>query len=381
MSNNSNMAIAKTLKNDEFYTLFEDIETEINLYYEYDHDVFRGKTILCPCDDPEWSNFTKFFAVNFKRFGLKKLISTSYAKGAGNRQTTILEFDSPLYNKEKHETHGKLFTLTHDTDGSGVIDSDDIEFNGYLEGDGDFHSPEVCKLRDEADIIVTNPPFSLFREFMGWLVESGKGFIILGNMNSIPCKEIFPLIRSNKIWLGCNYVKSFICPDGSLKKFGNILWYTNLEHGKRHEVLMLDTMANNLRYNSKLCRKLEEFGSTDYLQFDNFNAIDVPFTECIPSDYEGMMGVPLSFLSKYNPNQFEIIGISNSPLGQELHIKDYGKQIQYSEKGKTSVTKLNDCGAILSTGVPLKYPYYEVDGKYYIGVYSRIFIRHRRPTA
>lgn len=319
------MATAKVLKNDEFYTRFEDIEAEINAYYEYDHDVFRGKTVLCPCDDPEWSNFTKFFALNFKRFGLKKLISTSYAKGSGNRQTTILEFDSPLYNKEKHETHGKLFTLTHDTDGSGVIDSDDIEFNGYLEGDGDFRSPEVCKLRDEADIIVTNPPFSLFREFMVWLVESSKRFIILGNMNSIPCKEIFPLIKSNKIWLGCNYVKSFICPDGSLKKFGNILWYTNLEHGKRHEVLMLDSMANNLRYNSKLCRKLKEFGSADYLQFDNFDAIDIPFTECIPSDYDGMMGVPLSFLSRYNPNQFEIIGISNSPPWSRIAYKGLWK--------------------------------------------------------
>ena len=149
MAGNRNILHAKEVKNDEFYTRYEDIEAEINAYYEYDHDVFRGKTILCPCDDHEWSNFTKYFAVNFQRFGLKKLICTSYCKSAGNKQTTLLEFDSPLYDKEKHDTHGKLFILTHDTDGSGVIDPNDVEFKGYLNGDGDFKSEEVCKLRDE----------------------------------------------------------------------------------------------------------------------------------------------------------------------------------------------------------------------------------------
>jgi hypothetical protein len=163
----------------------------MNAYVEFNPDVFRDKTILLPCDDPEWSNFTKYFAANFERFGLKKLISTSYAKGASNHQITLFEMMSPLYDADKHETRGKLFTLTHDKDGSGNIDTDDIEFSGYLEGDGDFRSEEVCRLRDEADIIITNPPFSLFREFMAWVLEGSKQFAIIGNQNAITFKEIF----------------------------------------------------------------------------------------------------------------------------------------------------------------------------------------------
>ncbi len=154
MAGNSSLGAAKRAKNDEFYTRYEDIEAEMNAYVEYNPDVFRGKTILLPCDDPEWSNFTKYFAANFTRFGLKKLISTSYAKSSGSEQLTLFESQSPLYDAEKHSTHGKMFTLTRDTDGSGQIDTDDIEFSGYLEGDGDFRSEEVTKLRDEADIII-----------------------------------------------------------------------------------------------------------------------------------------------------------------------------------------------------------------------------------
>ena len=199
---NESLSSAKEAKNDEFYTQYSDIEAEMNAYVEFNPHVFRGKTILLPCDDPEWSNFTKYFASNFERFGLKKLISTSYAKGAANKQPTLFELDSPLYDAEKHNTHGKLFTLTHDTDGSGNIDTDDVEFSGYLEGDGDFRSPEVCKLRDEADIIITNPPFSLFREFLAWIMKASKDFIILGNMNAITYKEVFPPLKDNKMWLG-----------------------------------------------------------------------------------------------------------------------------------------------------------------------------------
>ena len=179
MANNANLHSAKDAKNDEFYTQFSDIESEMNAYVEYNPDVFRNKTILLPCDDPEWSNFTKYFATNFERFGLKKLISTSYARGAGNKQITLFELESPIYDANKHETHGKLFTLTRDTDNSGRVDLDDIEFNGYLEGDGDFRSPEVTALRDESDIIITNPPFSLFREFIEWILEGDKKCIIL----------------------------------------------------------------------------------------------------------------------------------------------------------------------------------------------------------
>lgn len=154
MANNSSLGAAKDAKNDEFYTQYGDIEAEMNAYFEFNNDVFRDKTILLPCDDPEWSNFTKYFAANFERFGLKKLISTSYAKSAGNRQLTLFEMNSPLYDEDKHDTHGKVFTLTGDADESGMVDTDDVEFTGYLEGDGDFRSPEVTKLRDEADIIM-----------------------------------------------------------------------------------------------------------------------------------------------------------------------------------------------------------------------------------
>ena len=169
MADNASLGAAKNAKNDEFYTQYSDIEAEMNAYVEYDPDVFRDKTILLPCDDPEWSNF----ATNFERFGLKKLISTSYAKGAGNRQLTLFEATSPLYDEQKHETRGKLFTLTRDADRSGSIDTDDIEFSGYLAGDGDFRSPEVCKLRDEADIIITNA-----REVFGLTARNriNKGF-------------------------------------------------------------------------------------------------------------------------------------------------------------------------------------------------------------
>lgn len=155
MAGNSSLGAAKDAKNDEFYTQYSDIEAEMNAYVEFNPDVFRGKTVLLPCDDPEWSNFTKYFAANFERFGLKKLISTSYAKSAGSQQLTLFEQESPLFDADKHDTHGKLFTLTRDKDGSGRVDGDDIEFSGYLEGDGDFRSAEVKALRDEADIIIT----------------------------------------------------------------------------------------------------------------------------------------------------------------------------------------------------------------------------------
>lgn len=332
MADNTSLSAAKNAKNDEFYTQYSDIEAEINAYIEYNSDVFRGKTVLLPCDDPEWSNFTKYFAANFDRFGLKKLISTSYAKGAGNRQLTLFEMESPLYDEEKHETNGKLFTLTHDTNGSGNIDTDDIEFSGYLEGDGDFRSAEVCKLRDEADIIITNPPFSLFREFLAWVIEGEKNFVVLGNMNAIPYKEVFPYIKNNEIWLGYKSLNTDMYfnvtdeykqwlienkKEGSAYKvidgvvmgrLASACWFTNLDHGKRHEELPLDTMAHNLKYNKKLRREFEkQYGKIEYPKYDNYNAIEVPFTECVPSDYYGVMGVPITFMDKYCPEQFEIV--------------------------------------------------------------------------
>ena len=202
---NKKLSEAKNTKNDEFYTQYEDIQREVNAYLEYNPDVFRGKTILLPCDDPEWSNFTRFFAQNFENFGLKKIISTSYAIESRNikegYQLSIFEMESPQFDEDKTKTHGKIFTLTRDSNKSGVIDIDDLEWH-YLEGDGDFRSDEVKVLRDEADIIITNPPFSLFREFLSWIIETDKKFIIIGNQHAITYKEVFPLIMQNKVWLG-----------------------------------------------------------------------------------------------------------------------------------------------------------------------------------
>lgn len=329
MADNTSLGAAKAAKNDEFYTQYSDIEAEMNAYVEYNPDVFRDKTILLPCDDPEWSNFTRYFASNFERFGLKKLISTSYAKSSGSKQLTMFESSSPLFNVQKHDTHGKLFTLTRDTDGSGNIDTDDIEFSGYLEGDGDFRSKEVCALRDESDIIITNPPFSLFREFLAWIMEAGKQFVIIGNQNAITLKEVFPLLKDNKMWLGYSIHsgdRKFNVPDDypllaagcgidedgrKYIRVKGVRWFTNIDHGQRHEILQLDTMAHNLKYNRKLKKKLLDADMPlEYLTYVNYDSIDVPFTECIPSDYEGKMGVPITFLDKYNPDQFNILGIS-----------------------------------------------------------------------
>lgn len=331
MADNASLGAAKNAKNDEFYTQYSDIEAEMNAYVEYNPDVFRGKTILLPCDDPEWSNFTKYFAANFERFGLKKLISTSYAKGAGTRQLSLFEMESPLYDANKHETRGKLFTLTRDKDDSGSIDTDDIEFSSYLEGDGDFRSAEVCRLRDEADIIITNPPFSLFRPFLNWIMEGKKLFAIIGNQNAITYKEVFPLLMDNLVWLGYSIhsgdrkfnvpddypLEAATCgvdPDGrKYIRVKGVRWFTNIDHGGRHEPLQLDTMAHNLKFNKSLKKKLEkDFQSIGYPHYDNYDAIEVPFTECIPSDYFGLMGVPITFMDKYNPQQFEIVGSFNN---------------------------------------------------------------------
>lgn len=352
MADNASLGAAKTAKNDEFYTQYSDIEAEMNAYVEYNPDVFRGKTILLPCDDPEWSNFTKYFAANFERFGLEKLISTSYAKGAGNQQLTLFEMESPLYDEELHETRGKLFTLTRDKDGSGMIDTDDIEFSGYLEGDGDFRSAEVTRLRDEADIIITNPPFSLFREFFLWIMAGKKQFVILGNMNAIPYKEVFPYLKNNEIWLGYKSLNldmyfgiteeyrawllenkregsAYKIIDGVVMgRLASACWFTNIDHGKRHTIIPLDTMAHNLKFNKKLRRTFErDYGIIEYPHYDNYDAIEIPFTECIPSDYDGVMGVPITFMDKYCPDQFEIIwqasgnAYANAPreVLEELH--------------------------------------------------------------
>lgn len=312
MAKNGNLHIARSDKNDEFYTQYHDIEQEMNSYLDYNPDVFRGKTVLLPCDDPEWSNFTKYFAARFEHLGLKKLISTSYAPN--NKRHNVdnfsyvpsdMERNSFQFDAEKSMTRGKIFVLTEDMNRDGRINIQDLGWS-YLEGDGDFRSKEVTALRDEADIIITNPPFSIFREFMAWVLEGGKAFAAIGSMNAITYKDIFPLICSNTIWIGVHPVKSFITPQGDVQQFGNVCWYANIEHGRRHQPLSLMTMKDNLKFNKKMK------GKVAYDRYDGQEEIDVSFTNAIPSDYDGVMGVPISFLDKYCPEQFEILGIANS---------------------------------------------------------------------
>jgi hypothetical protein len=327
-SNNALLAAAKNAKNDEFYTQWPDIEREINAYLEFDPDVFRGKTLLLPCDDPEWSNFTKFFALHFTDLGLKKLISTSFAPnsnaGAVFYTPTLFELEDPGYDGTKSMERGRKFTLEpRDLNGDGVVNIDDLQWE-YLEGDGDFRSPEVTALRDEADVVVTNPPFSLFKEFVPWLVEGDVKFSIIGNMNAITYKEVFVLLRDDKLWLGPTINsgdREFRVPENypltavgqrtdeegqKYVRVKGVRWFTNIEHGRRHEPLQLMTMADNLKFS-----KNKVIQSIGYPQYVNFEAIDVPAALATPSDYDGIMGVPITFLDKYNPDQFEIIGNSD----------------------------------------------------------------------
>ncbi len=345
---NTNLANAKTAKNDEFYTQYADIQKEINAYLDYDPNVFRGKTVLLPCDDPEWSNFTKFFAQNFELLGLKKLISTSYAPESKKYkmpyQPTLFETSQPYYNVDKSKTNGKIFILDRDVTGDNRINIEDLQWQ-YLEGDGDFRSKEIKALRDEADIIVTNPPFSLFREFVMWLMDSGKQFIIIGSMNAVSYKEIFPLIKDNKMWMGngfqngnayfridalrSSYADGVFDESTNLVKFRNCCWYTNIDHGRRHQPLQLMTMAENFKHS----KHKELRGRKEYIHYENYDAIEVPFTDAIPSDYDGVMGVPLTFLDKYCPEQFEIIGHPHGDYGLELGLKPFPRELKAQNKG------------------------------------------------
>lgn len=394
---NVSLSAAKSAKNDEFYTQYYDIEREINAYLEFDPDVFRGKTVLLPCDDPEWSNFTLYFAQHFQILGLKKLISTSYAPDSKKYKTvwqpSLFEQDAPQFDPAKTSIRGKIFELDHDIDGDGRIDFHDLQWR-YLEGDGDFRSAEVTRLRDEADIIVTNPPFSLFREFLAWIVEADKKFLMIGNANAVTYKEVFPLIKDNKMWLGATGYSTdmvFGVPEGATvaeadkkkaeklgyvgnyTRLGNSCWFSNMEHGRRHQPLSLMTLQENLMYS----RHKDIRGRENYAHYDNYDAIEVPYVDAIPSDYEGVMGVPITFLDKYCPEQFEILGITKTWFGGANKI--YPEQIQVSRNGKESkVTKLNDGAVICLQAPPTDDTYYKVEGKNYIQVYARVLIRHLR---
>lgn len=394
---NSNLTVAKKAKKDEFYTQYHDIEKEISAYLEYNPDVFRGKTVLLPCDDPEWSNFTRYFAQNFERFGLKKLVSTSYAVESKTYnivyQPTLFETNDPQYDTVKTKNNGKIFTLTCDRTGDRKVNVDDLEWH-YLAGDGDFRSPEIKSLRDEADIIITNPPFSLFREFLIWIMEADKKFIIIGNMNAITYKDLFPFLKEDKVWLGAtNFNKGmyFIVPPDfvyaesykfareqngeKVSRTPGVCWFTNLDHGRRHQPLPLMTMAENLKYS----KHKEIKGKKSYDKYDNYDAIEVPYTDAIPSDYDGVMGVPISFLDKYCPEQFVIIGITKTWYGAA--IKTYPPQIQVDSNGQTNtVTKLNDGATLKLDAPPSGETYYMVNSELFTQLYARVLIKHRKTT-
>ena len=360
---NKNLGNAKTAKNDEFYTQLPDIEHEMQAYVDYDPNVFRDKTILMPCDDPEWSNFTRYFALTFQLFGIKKLISTSYAPDAKAAKYGVMpslfpgDEQDPKFDRDKWQTHGRIFVLDRDINGDNRIDIDDLRWE-YLDGDGDFRSREITQLRNEADFIITNPPFSLFREFLKWIIDGGKQFSVIGNMNAITYKEVFPLLKDNKIWLGPSISsgdREFGVPkeyplnaagwriDEEGKHFirvKGVRWYTNIEHGKRHEPLPLMTMADNLKFSRHKDLRLRK----EYQHYDNYDAIEVPYTDAIPSDYNGPMGVPISFLDKYCPEQFRLLGITDR--GNEYGIKTR----EYTPEDTPHFGDLNRRGAIMVDG-------------------------------
>lgn len=375
---NESLSAAKLAKNDEFYTQYADIESELNAYISYNPEVFKDKTILLPCDDPEWSNFTKYFAQKFESLGLKKLISTSLAAESKPEeifyQPSLFEKDSPKFDEKKTRKNGKIFTLTKDNTGDGIVNFHDLEWD-YLEGDGDFRSLEITKLRDEADIIITNPPFSLFREFLAWIMDGEKNFSIIGNMNAITYREVFPLIMENKIWLGVSSgSKTYLKPDGTEHKMGNTCWFSNLEHGKRHEPLSLMTMEDNLRFNKTIEK-------TGYKKYDNYEAIEVPKVVAIPNNFDGIMGVPISFLDKYNPDQFEILGATQR--GCHDLVPDTKKYDSYWEvrqdgtKTGSSGNKTNE-NANLEMNDGKKNYFINNEGHVIQSAYQRIFIRHKK---
>lgn len=303
-SQNTNLTLAKANKKDEFYTQLSDIERELKHYKKH----FKDKVVLCNCDDPRVSNFFHFFSYNFEKFGLKKLIATCYKNQ-----------DSDLFSQNNSE-RAIYLEYTGDKNGNNVPDAEEIGIK-HLQGDGDFRSKECIELLKQADIVVTNPPFSLFREYVSQLVEYDKKFVIIGHQNAITYKEIFKLIKENKIWLGFgftggaghfintqyeNYATATDKKEGMIRVSG-VHWFTNLDINKRHEDLIL----------------YKNYTPEEYPKYENFDAINVDVTKDIPVDYAGAMGVPITFIDKYNPDQFEIIGLGISNSGIEIGVEPY----------------------------------------------------------
>ncbi|MEX2233049.1 MAG: adenine-specific methyltransferase EcoRI family protein [Cyclobacteriaceae bacterium] len=333
-SSNSNLHRAAKVKNDEFYTQLADIEKELKHY----KDQFRGKIVYCNCDDPFESNFFKYFAANFNAWELKKLITTSYNRSPiAGRQLPLFEMEGLKSIKPKDaEAHRIEINEVPDINHDGSISLDDVEqllkhnknATVPLQDNGDFRSEECIKLLKEADIVVTNPPFSLFREYVAQLIEHKKKFLIIGNDNAISYKEFFEFVKKNKVWTGYGKVKEFKQPDGTLKKFGNVGWYTNLDTTKRHEKLIL----------------YKKYGPKEYAKYDNYNAIEVSKVSDIPMNYEGVMGVPVTFLDKYNPNQFEILGITDRDPKNKHRAKMYTKahSPKYNDLNRRAAIRVNN---------------------------------------
>lgn len=342
-SKNDNLHKAKDNKQDEFYTRLEDIENELRHYKQH----FTGKTVICNCDDPFESNFVKYFVLNFEVLGLKKLIATSYATSqiVGTQLSLFDGEEEAIDNKRK--PYKIEVTEVVDENGDGAIDLEDFKATlrknkpKQLKGDGDFRSAECLELLKEADIVCTNPPFSLFREYMKVLIEYEKKFLIIGSQNNITYKEIFPLIKENKLWIGYKSGDmAFTVPDSyepretrywqdetgqKWRSLGNICWYTNLDVEKRHEDMVL----------------YKHYTAEDYPKYDNYDAIEVSKTSDIPCDYYGVMGVPITFVDKYNPEQFEILGITDRQNTSGLRTKKYTAEDspKYNDLNARSVLK------------------------------------------
>lgn len=382
------LTTAQKNKKDEFYTQLVDIEKEM----KYFKDKFEGKVVYCNCDDPYESNFFKFFALNFNRLKLKKLISVSYTGSPiVGSEVGLFEEQGNEFKITKKRAYKVVLSELKDVTGDGREDLEDVKEIikhriRYLKGDGDFRSDESIELLKEADIVATNPPFSLFHQYIAQLFEYNKNFIIIGNVNAITYKEIFPLIKNNKLWMGASIHsgdrKFYVPNDYPLEAAGcgidpngrkfirvkGVRWYTNIDYNERHEDLDL----------------YKEYNSEEYPKYDNYDAINVNKTAEIPCDYDGVMGVPITFLDKYNPDQFEIIGLAPERLSPEeasLQIKRYMNAIQHKADGTTcGGNKVNDGPTLLYDSKPSKFPYYTsetVPNKYIEVLYARILIKRR----
>lgn len=390
---NRRLTKARSAKQDEFYTQYIDIQKEVEAYLEFDPDTFRGKVIYCNCDDPFESNFFKYFAANFNRLGLRKLITTSYDGSPIAGQGTLFpEYNEGNGNRQKPKGLAVVLDCVKDEDGDGAANVTDVEIflkrnkaaRIPLKGDdkypgGDFRSADCVAFLSDADIVVTNPPFSLFREYVAQLMEHEKKFLIIGNMQAATYKEVFPLIQADKLWMGVTIHggdREFRVPDhyplqaagwrvdetgAKYIRVKGVRWWTNLDHGRRHEPLPLMTMADNLKFS----KHKEIKGKAAYDRYENFDALEIPFTDAIPSDYDGVMGVPISFLDKYSPDQFEIVGtLESSDPDHPYRTRWYSAQDQkdafFRRFGKPGTIPLNMSGVIND-----------------VKVFKRILIRHR----